>query len=136
MTNQMPALLAYVWIGDASQVRAYFNQGNSDAVDPETGMNALHIAVGRNNIEITKILIQYGVPFIPDNEGRMPSVIAAEMEVSDELADYIYEAEAAHCRDKSKRTCKRSPFAERDRFQSTNWSASSTEKITIYRLEY
>ena len=41
------------------------HQGNSDAVDPDTGMNALHIAVGRNNIEITKILVEAGAAFIP-----------------------------------------------------------------------
>ena len=64
------------------------------AVDPATGMNALHIAVGRNNLRMTKILVEHGAKFIPDAHGRFPSVIAAEMEVSDELADYIVEAEA------------------------------------------
>ena len=59
-----------------------------------TGMNCLHLAVGRNNLEMTKALVEAGAAFVPDNEGRMPSVIAAEMEVSEELADYIYEAES------------------------------------------
>ena len=43
---------------------------------------------------MTKALVEAGAAFVPDNEGRMPSVIAAEMEVSEELADYIYEAES------------------------------------------
>ena len=58
-----------------------------------TGLTALHIGVGRNNLPMTKKLVEAGAAFVPDVYGRMPSVIAAEMEVSGELADYIYEAE-------------------------------------------
>ena len=57
-------------------------------------MNALHIAIGRGHLEMVKALVEAGAAFVPDREGRMPSVIAAEMEVSEELADYIYEAES------------------------------------------
>ena len=42
-------------------------------VDPATGMNALHIAVGRDNLELTRLLVEAGIEFIPDKEGRMPS---------------------------------------------------------------
>ena len=43
---------------------------------------------------MTQMLVEAGAAFVPDAQGRMPSVIAAEMEVSEELADYIYEAES------------------------------------------
>ena len=48
-----------------------------DDVDEMTGMNALHIAVGRNNLDMAKLLIESGIKIIPDGEGRMPSLIAA-----------------------------------------------------------
>jgi ankyrin repeat protein len=56
-------------------------------------MNALHIAVGRDNLELTKLLIEAGIEIIPDKEGRMPSLIAGICRASDEVADAIYEAE-------------------------------------------
>ena len=64
-----------------------------NTIDEPTGMNALHIAVGRNNLEVVKLLVEAGIKFIPDKEGRMPSLIAALCEVSEELSDYIAEAE-------------------------------------------
>jgi hypothetical protein len=57
-------------------------------------MTALHLAVGRNNIRLARALVQAGAKFIPDGQGRMPSTIAAELEVDEELQDYIVEAEA------------------------------------------
>jgi ankyrin repeat protein len=63
-------------------------------VDPATGMNALHIAVGRDHLEMARYLVENGVAFVPDNQGRMPTTIAAECEVSDEMCDFIAEAEA------------------------------------------
>lgn len=90
------AFLQAVWNGDIKTVQAWledhvdmFNQ-----VDDRTGMNALHIAVGRDHLDLVKLLVEAGAKFVPDGEGRMPTVIAAEMEVSDELADYIVEAES------------------------------------------
>jgi ankyrin repeat protein len=65
-----------------------------DTVDENTGMTALHIAVGRNNLEIARILVERGASFIVDKQGRMPSTVAAECEVSEELCDFIAEAEA------------------------------------------
>jgi ankyrin repeat protein len=63
-------------------------------VDPATGMNALHIAVGRNHLDMARYLVEHGIDFLPDNQGRMPTTIAAECEVSDEMCDFIAEAEA------------------------------------------
>ncbi len=91
--------LQTVWLGNSAAVQDVVAQDPTtrapflEEVDTGTGMNALHLAVGRNNLEITKLLVEAGVAFIPDAYGRMPSVIAAEMEVSEELADYICEAE-------------------------------------------
>lgn len=94
----LPSMLEYAWLGDIVKVRAIIENPYAasrflDEVDPITGMNALHIAVGRNNLEMTKVLVEAGIKFIPDNEGRMPSLIAAICEVDDELSDYIVEAE-------------------------------------------
>jgi ankyrin repeat protein len=92
----LSAFLQAVWNGDIETVQAWmedhvdiFNQ-----VDDRTGMNGLHISVGRGHLEMVKMLVEAGAAFVPDGEGRMPSVIAAEIEVSEELADYICEAES------------------------------------------
>jgi ankyrin repeat protein len=62
--------------------------------DPLTGLTALHMAVGRNHLDIAKLLVERGASFRPDKQGRMPSTIAAECEVGDEMSDFIAEAEA------------------------------------------
>jgi len=63
--------------------------------DPETGLAALHIAVGTNNLALSRVLIEeWGAKIGPDGRGRWPTVIAARSRVDDELADYIVEAEA------------------------------------------
>ncbi len=65
-----------------------------DATDERTGMAALHIAVGRNHLELARLLVEHGASFFPDKRGRMPTTIAAECEVSEDLCDFIAEAEA------------------------------------------
>jgi ankyrin repeat protein len=65
-----------------------------DFSDEETGLVALHIAVGRDRLDMAKYLVEKGASFLPDNQGRMPTTIAAECEVSDEMCDFIAEAEA------------------------------------------
>jgi ankyrin repeat protein len=65
-----------------------------DFVDPRTGLTALHIAVGRDHLDLAKYLVERGASFLPDNQGRTPTTIAAECEVSDEMCDFIAEAEA------------------------------------------
>jgi hypothetical protein len=94
----LPPMLEYAWLGDTVKARAIIENPHAvsrflDEADPITGMNALHIAVGRNNLEMTKLLVEAGIKFIADNEGRMPSLIAAICDVDDELSDYIVEAE-------------------------------------------
>jgi hypothetical protein len=65
-----------------------------DFVDWQTGLTALHIAVGRDHLQMAKYLVDSGALFLPDKQGRTPSVVAAECEVSDEMCDFIAEAEA------------------------------------------
>jgi uncharacterized protein len=62
--------------------------------DPRTGLTALHIAVGRDHLAIAKYLVGCGAEFVPDHQGRAPTTVAAECEVSDEMCDFIAEAEA------------------------------------------
>jgi ankyrin repeat protein len=62
--------------------------------DPSNGLTALHIAVGRDHLTIAKYLVGYGAKFLPDHQGRTPTTVAAECEVSDEMCDFIAEAEA------------------------------------------
>jgi uncharacterized protein len=94
----LPSMLEYAWTGDMVKARAIVEDAYGasrflNEIDPITGLNALHIAVGRNNLEMTKLLVEAGIEFIPDNEGRMPSLIAAICNVDDDLSDYILEAE-------------------------------------------
>ena len=94
----LPDFLEHAWTGDIARIRMIVNDPRGrlvflNTIDEPTGMNALHIAVGRNNLEVVKLLVEAGIKFIPDKEGRMPSLIAALCEVSEELSDYIAEAE-------------------------------------------
>jgi uncharacterized protein len=88
--------LEAVYQGDIESMRSFLKEDPSciKSVEKWPGLTALHIAVGCNNIEMAMALVEAGAGFVPDWEGRMPSVIAAEMEVSEELADYIVEAES------------------------------------------
>jgi hypothetical protein len=61
--------------------------------EPRTGLTALHIAVGQNDLEMAKMLVEAGAKFQADLHGRWPSTIAAECEVSEEMCDFIVEAE-------------------------------------------
>ena len=88
-------LLDSAYDGMFDRIVALLESGASvDATDENTGMTALHIAVGRNNLEIARILVEHGASFIADKQGRMPSTVAAECEVSEDLCDFIAEAEA------------------------------------------
>jgi hypothetical protein len=66
-----------------------------NAVHPQSGLCALHIAVGLNDIATCRLLIEkYGAAFFPDRMGRWPTLIAAECRVDEALSDYIVEQEA------------------------------------------
>jgi hypothetical protein len=89
------ALLRAAYAADSAAAIAALEDGaDVNAADPITGLTALHIAVGTNNLPLTRILIEdWNAPFGPDGKGRWPSVIAAECRVDGLLADYIVEAE-------------------------------------------
>lgn len=88
-------LLEGAYDGNIELVTRLLDHGVSPAaIDVRTGMNALHLAVGRNHFELTRLLVRRGTPFVPDKRGRMPTTIAAQCEVSEELCDFIAEAEA------------------------------------------
>jgi hypothetical protein len=89
-------MLACAYRGDTEKVVAALAGGAAiDMVDAPTGLCALHIAVGTNNLTLARLLVeQYGARFFPDRAGRWPSLIAVECDVDEELADYITETEA------------------------------------------
>lgn len=89
-------LLRLAYAADTAGVIAALKGGaDVNAIDPLTGLTALHIAVGTNNLALTRILIEdWNARFMADARGRWPTVIAAEARVDDALADYIVEAEA------------------------------------------
>ncbi len=90
------ALLKAAYAADSTAVIAALEDGAEvNAGDPVTGLTALHIAVGTNDLPLARILIDdWNAPFGPDGKGRWPSVIAAECGVDNGLADYIVEAES------------------------------------------
>lgn len=92
-----PELLRAAYRGEIDRLRGVLSREKLRTVcDPQTGLNLLHIAVGTNNLELTRFLAEeVRVPFKPDAKGRWPSVIAAECSVSETLGDYIVETEAA-----------------------------------------
>jgi ankyrin repeat protein len=57
------------------------------------GLTALHIAIGVESLPIARLLVSAGAAFIGDRYGRMPSLLAADCRASDELLDFILNAE-------------------------------------------
>lgn len=65
--------------------------------DPYTGVSALHIAAGMDNLPMARFLADTArAEFGPDGQGRWPSLIAALCEVSEATSDYIALREAAY----------------------------------------
>jgi hypothetical protein len=89
-------LLTAAYNGHDAEVRAALERGADIAAQhKETGLSALHIAVGTNNLPLVKLLVEeWKAPFAVDGFGRMPTAVAAECCASEELCDYIVEKEA------------------------------------------
>lgn len=90
------ALLKAAYDADFDGAVAALEAGaDIDFADPGTGLAALHIAVGTNQLALVRALIEeWGATIGPDSRGRWPTVIAARSRVDDELSDYIVDAEA------------------------------------------
>lgn len=88
-------LLQAAYVGDLSGVaRAIDNGADIDCVHEQTGLSALHIVVGTNNLALTKFFIDAGARIGPDRSGRWPTLIAAVCRADENLCDYIVEEEA------------------------------------------
>lgn len=89
-------LLKAAYAGDLSGVRDAVKSGaDVDSVHDQTGLSALHIAVGTNNLALTRYLIEEAKARIgPDESGRWPTIIAAECGVDEILSDYLLDVEA------------------------------------------
>ena len=87
-----------VHAGDITGVRGALQRGaDVNELDAVTGLAALHLAIGLNDAELARFLIEEaGAAFFPDRFGRWPSLIAAENRVDDELSLYIAEKEAGY----------------------------------------
>lgn len=94
--KQDQRMLQCAYAADVKGVIAELNAGaDVNAADPTTGLTALHIAVGTNNLTLARVLVyQFRAAFKPDGAGRWPTLIAAQAQVDDALSDYIVEAEA------------------------------------------
>jgi uncharacterized protein len=89
-------LLQAAYDGSLDGVReAIANGADVDTVHEKTGLSALHLAIGTNNLTLARYLIEEaGIIFGPDRSGRWPTLIAAQCKVSEEFGDYIVEHEA------------------------------------------
>jgi hypothetical protein len=90
-------LIEGAFAGDLNAVRKAIASGaNVDVIDPYSGLAALHVAVGRNNYALARLLIEEGnARFFADRFGRWPSLVAAECQVDEALGDYIALKEAS-----------------------------------------
>ena len=90
------ALIRSAFDGDLDGVKAALAKGaDVNAIDPSTGLAALHIAVGTNDLELCRYLLEEaGAAIVPDRAGRWPTLIAAQCHAGEALCDYIVEREA------------------------------------------
>jgi hypothetical protein len=92
----IPELVAAAFAGDLATVERLLHGGTDiDVTDPVSGMSALHIAAGRDDLAMCELLIDHNARFFADGFGRWPTIVAAECRVSEAVCDFIVEAEAA-----------------------------------------
>lgn len=91
-------LLQAAFDGNLTRASEALARGASiDTTFEDTGLTALHIAVGTQNLRMVRMLVEHhAAPFGPDARGRWPSLLAATCKASDELCDYVLEAEAEY----------------------------------------
>lgn len=90
------ALIRSAFDGDLDGVKAALAKGaDVNAIDPATGLAALHIAVGTNDLDMCRYLVdEAGAAIVPDRAERWPTLIAAQCHAGEALCDYIVEREA------------------------------------------
>lgn len=90
------AFFRHAYMGNLAGVRkAVENGADVNAWHKQTGLRALHFAVGTNNLALVKYLLETaGAELVQDRSGRWPTLIAAQSYAGVELGDYIVEAEA------------------------------------------
>jgi hypothetical protein len=80
---------------DIDALHSVIGRFDIDTIHGQFPMTLLHAACAVDNFPAVKIIVEHGARFIPDGQGRMPSIIAVECEASEELCDYIVEQEEA-----------------------------------------
>jgi len=90
------ALIRCAFDGDLDGVKQALAKGaDVNYADRATGLAALHIAVGTNDLELCRYLIdEAGAAIGPNRRGRWPTLIAAQCHASEALCDYIVAREA------------------------------------------
>ncbi len=90
-------LISGAYNADNDFAQTALEQGaDVNVAEPTTGLTALHIAVGTNNLSLVKDLIEkWDAQFYQDRKGRWPSNVAAQCRVSDKLCAYLLEKELA-----------------------------------------
>lgn len=88
-------LLDNSYFGDVDSARKHLKLGaDINGVEDTTGLSPLHIAIGRNHLDLVRFLLDQGATIAPDRQGRWPSTIAELCEVDEQICDLIVEAEA------------------------------------------
>jgi len=95
-TPQNMALLRAAYEGNLARAREAVEDGaDVEYMEPQTKLAALHLAVGRDHLDLVKYLLEeVGAQLRPDGFGRWPSVIAAQCRASDAVSDFVVDREA------------------------------------------
>lgn len=94
MTNRRKNIVDYAYAGDAAAIATLLRQGHPvDTRDPASLHTLLHIAIGRNHLDLVRLLLNHGAAIVTDGQGRWPSTIAELCEVDPEICDLIADAE-------------------------------------------
>jgi hypothetical protein len=89
------SLFDIAYAGRDDLAERYIDEYRSQINDIEagTGLSPLHIAIGRNHLQLVKFLLDQGAIVRPDRQGRWPSTIAELCEVDGEICDLVVDAE-------------------------------------------
>jgi hypothetical protein len=95
MPDQIRDIVDCAYDGDVAGVEEFLRQGHSvNTRDPVTTHPLLHIAIGRNHLDLVRFLLDHGAIIETDGQGRWPSTVAEICEVDSEICDLVADAEA------------------------------------------